>query len=120
MMPGMSPSKRSASKHKRFSERELQVLAILDRELRREGGEGELNGRQIAKAFEDAHGAPIPYATLYTLLAAMQGAGWVEGRQTVHEGRRTRWSRITSVGQEQLREGRAYFRKLADFALGDE
>ena len=101
---------------KKIPPREFQVLALLDRHRREHGVEGELNGRSIAVEFEQEEKGPIPYGTLYTLLAALGQTGWVSSRKDKCEGRWNRWFRITDAGIEALEGGRAYYRALADFA----
>jgi DNA-binding PadR family transcriptional regulator len=84
------------------SSREYQLLAILVRNEWTAGKGAELNGRQIARAYEDLADESIPYGTVYTLLAAMEGAGWVRSREDVHQGRRTRWYRINRRGLDAV------------------
>ena len=101
---------------KKIPPREFQVLALLERHRREQGAKGELNGRNIAAEFEKEENSPIPYGTLYTLLAALEQTGWVNSRKDKCEGRWNRWFHITDAGAEALEGGRAYYRCLANFA----
>lgn len=86
------------SRKKIPSSREYQLLAALLRHTWTAGANAELNGRQIARAYEAAAGELIPSGTVYTLLNHMEGWGWMQSREDLFEGRRTRWYRIKRPG----------------------
>ena len=88
------------------SSREYQLLAVLVRSEWTGGKGAELNGRQIAKAYEKEADETIPYGTVYTLLGAMEESAWVRSREDLHEGRRTRWYRINKKGIDAVERWR--------------
>ena len=99
------------------SSREYQLLAVLVRNEWSQGKGAELNGRQIAKAYEQEVDERIPSGTVYTLLAAMEEWEWVKSRENIHEGRRTRWYWLTKRGTdavERWRERAAVLLQLTD------
>jgi len=96
------------------SSREYQLLAVLVRGEWDAGVGAELNGRQIAKAYEAAADEAIPYGTVYTLLSAMEESGWVRSREDLHEGRRTRWYRINKRGAAAVERWRERNTALLD------
>ena len=61
----------------------------------------ELNGRELARAFEQSAGRDIPFGTLYRTMDGMVAAGLVTSREA-HEGRRTRYYGITAQGRQAL------------------
>ena len=99
------------------SSREYQLLAVLVRNEWSQGKGAELNGRQIARAYEEEVDERIPSGTVYTLLAAMEDWEWVKSRENIHEGRRTRWYCLTKRGLEAVerwRERTAALLQLTD------
>ena len=99
------------------SDREYQLLAVLVRNERAKGKDAEMNGRQIAKAYEDEIGEKIPYGTVYTLLDAMEVCGWLRSREYLFEGRRTRWYKTNKRGLDAVHRWRE--RKQQLLALTD-
>lgn len=96
------------------SNREYQLLAVLLRNEWTAGKGAELNGRQMARAYEVEADETIPYGTVYTLLGAMEESGWVRSREDLHEGRRTRWYRINRKGLDAVERWRKRSSTLLD------
>jgi DNA-binding PadR family transcriptional regulator len=88
------------------SSREYQLLAVLVRNEWVNGKGAELNGRAIAKAYEQEVDDRIPSGTVYTLLAAMEELDWVKSREDIFEGRRTRWYWLTKRGIDAVERWR--------------
>lgn len=90
---------------------ELAVLAVL--------AEAPLHGYQIAKRIRAQTGGVVSFdvASLYPLLYALEGRGWVKGAwEEAPSGRRRRYYRLTPDGHRRLkplrREWREFFRAL--------
>jgi DNA-binding PadR family transcriptional regulator len=65
----------------------------------------ELSGREIARLYEQATDETITYGMVYSALAELEDAGRVRSRHDDHEGRPTRWYRLTEEGLDAVRRG---------------
>lgn len=83
------------------SERAFGLLAV----LARAAVSAELDGRHIARAYEQDSGERIAGGAVYELLDEMVAAQWVEMREEQDAGRK-RWYRITPRGVEMLQRAR--------------
>jgi DNA-binding PadR family transcriptional regulator len=89
------------------SPRELQLLSLVL---------VQRTGREIARLFQHETGAPIAYGTLYTTFRRMKESGWVSVREKEKGDGRERLFEITGAGANALEQGRAFYRRLADFS----
>ena len=90
---------------------ELAVLTVL--------AEAPRHGYEIAKRIRHQTGGVVSFdvASLYPLLYALEGRGWVKGSwEQAANGRRRRYYRLTPEGRRRLkplrREWREFFRAL--------
>ena len=83
------------------SERAYRLLAVLGRAA----VSAELDGRQVARAYEQESGERIAGGAVYELLDKMVAAQWVEMREE-QDSARKRWYRITPRGVETLQRER--------------
>ncbi len=76
--------------------------------------DGPLHGYEIMKRISALSRGGIHFqaASLYTILARMEGRDWIVGKWVEAGGRRRRYYRLSRAGKQQLAEQRESLRKF--------
>ncbi|MCR4406625.1 MAG: PadR family transcriptional regulator [Anaerolineae bacterium] len=79
--------------------------------------EGPIYGAEMARELS-RHGYDISPGTLYPTLHGLERSGYLISEKRVEAGRRRKYYRITSNGEEALAEARVRIRELVEEVLG--
>lgn len=79
--------------------------------------EGPVYGAEMAREL-NRHGYDISPGTLYPTLHSLERSGYLSSEERVEAGRRRKYYRITSGGEDALAEARARIRELVEEVLG--
>jgi DNA-binding PadR family transcriptional regulator len=75
-------------------------------------GSNRLNGRELAKAYEERLGRSISYGSLYTTMSRLCDAGWVEQADGEDTDGRLRYFELTGDGTRAVAEADSFYGRL--------